>query len=67
MTLKPCPFCGCEAWLYSHGRIFNPGIGHRVECEGACHAMTCYWHTKKEAIEAWNRRATPVAEPQEER
>jgi Lar family restriction alleviation protein len=65
MKLKLCPFCGCEAWLHSHGSIFSTGntIGHRIECEGSCHAMTCYWHTKEQAIEAWNRR-TPVAEPQ---
>ena len=54
--LKPCPFCGCEGWIHS-SRVFDDGaIGYRVECEGQCHAMTCYWHTIKEAIKAWNQR-----------
>lgn len=60
-ALKACPFCGCEAWLYSSPRAFaghcaGGSLGHRVECEGDCHAMTCYWHTKEEAISNWNRR-----------
>ena len=56
--LLPCPFCGCAAWMNSHGSIFHGGImGHRVECQGECHAMTCYWHSKEEALEAWNMRA----------
>ena len=55
--LKPCPFCGDEAWLESHASIFRSEVGHRVECRGECHAMTCYYHDKQEAIEAWNKRA----------
>ncbi len=31
--------------------------GFRIECEGKCHLMTCWWHTKEEAIEHWNMRA----------
>lgn len=58
-TLLPCPFCGDDAWLNSDGGIFEGEIGHRIECEGRCHAMTCYWHTRQEAIDAWNRRAVP--------
>ncbi len=54
--LLGCPFCGDVAWMHSHGSVFNGQMGHRVECEGACHAMTCYWHTKEQAIKAWNTR-----------
>lgn len=56
--IKPCPFCGDLASLNIHGCIFKTGsnIGFRVECEGRCHSMTCYWHTKEEAISAWNAR-----------
>lgn len=58
VTLLPCPFCGCHGWLHAHGQVFTDQMtGYRVECEGACHAMTCYWHTETEAIAAWNRRA----------
>lgn len=57
-VLLPCPFCGDDAWLHCHGGVFSDvKIGYRVECEGECHAMTCYWHTKKEAQDAWNKRA----------
>jgi len=56
--LKPCPFCKGPAWLYCHGAVFRSGPphGYRVECEGECHGMTCYWHTQREAEQAWNRR-----------
>lgn len=57
--LLSCPFCGCLAWLHSDGAAFaksDGGIGYRVECEGNCHAMTCYWHTEQQAVENWNRR-----------
>jgi Lar family restriction alleviation protein len=55
--LKPCPFCGDAAWMKKHGGIFGGDIGYRVECEGRCHAMTCYWHTEAQAVDAWNTRA----------
>ena len=59
--LLPCPFCACEAWVHSNPKAFagHPGLrlGHRVECEGTCHAMTCWWHDKENAIKAWNVRA----------
>lgn len=59
--LLPCPFCACEAWVHSNPKAFSghPGLrlGHRVECEGICHAMTCWWHDKEHAIKAWNVRA----------
>ena len=58
--LKECPFCGCLAWLHTHGGVLSDAReGHRIECEGDCHSMTCYWHTKEEAINIWNTRKAP--------
>jgi Lar family restriction alleviation protein len=55
--LLPCPHCGAFAWIFHEFGIFPAG-GYRVECLSTkCHAMTCYWHTEAQAIEAWNRRA----------
>jgi len=55
-TLDRCPFCGSFASMKCHGSIFPSGPGYRVECEGKCHAMTCYWHTLDEARDHWNMR-----------
>lgn len=52
--LKPCPFCGgktIECYLYD--REF--GIERYKVCCFRCSAQF-YRGTKKEAIEAWNRR-----------
>lgn len=57
VSLKPCPFCGAAAWVHSHARaLSDAAVGHRIECEGECHSMTCYWHTKEQAVAVWNRR-----------
>lgn len=67
--IKNCPFCGCLAWLHTDPRVFAGHTtggqkGHRIECEGDCHAMTCWWHTKEEAIMNWNRRHTEGDPPE---
>lgn len=61
--LKPCPFCGGQAeirvYLASNGKK-----SYTVRCKSMC-AVTCghvengRWRAtlKREAIEAWNRRA----------
>ncbi|MCK5608827.1 hypothetical protein KAR91_43545 [Candidatus Pacearchaeota archaeon] len=63
--LKTCPHCGCLAWITVDNSIFAgqhypdyPGQtkGYRVECQGKCHSMTCWWHTEKQAQETWNMR-----------
>ncbi len=64
--LLPCPFCGDEASVNKDPNIFchqtyegypeNHTEGFRIECEGQCHAMTCWWHTKDEAVKTWNNR-----------
>ena len=60
--LLPCPFCHSLAAMHS-APVFGGDHGFRIECEGICHAMTCYWHTEKQAVSAWNRRAA-LAEPE---
>lgn len=52
--LKPCPFCGGEAKYRPAGGI-SQDYGY-VRCENLCCDQHCYL-PKKEAIEAWNRRA----------
>ena len=56
VELIPCPFCGDLAWVHCHLGVLNSQDGWRVECEGYCHSMTCYWHTREQAVDAWNRR-----------
>lgn len=48
--LKPCPFCGNKAIVYS-----NMDRHHKVECS-VCHVRTLYKLTKTEALRIWNRR-----------
>ena len=55
-SLSGCPFCGGGASI-SAKPVFHGTLGWRVECEGDCHGMTCWWHSKEEAIQNWNRRA----------
>lgn len=60
--LKPCPFCGGEAFLHFdaetravHKNITGKEIGNWVTCK-KCFAESGYCHTTEAAIEAWNRR-----------
>ncbi len=49
--LKPCPFCGAPA------RVFSPGeAAHAVECT-ACVISSSFMETKAEAVSHWNFRA----------
>ena len=53
--LKPCPFCGKQPYIK---HLFDDVIW--VECRNSdCQVIPTTRHkkTKKEAIEAWNRRA----------
>ena len=47
MELKPCPFCGGKAILYTH---------YFCICS-ECQASTRAYGTPEETVEAWNRRA----------
>ena len=59
--LKPCPFCGGEAFTVENLYYCEPGrVGlWTVECNG-CHATTFEYDSEQEAIEAWDRRAEDV-------
>lgn len=51
--LKPCPFCGGENLNVRKGKYM-----WWIECCNAyCGGSSGAKHYKKEAIEAWNRRA----------
>ena len=52
--LKPCPFCGGEAYklkVNDHGFVFFSVVCHE------CHASTNRFTTEALAVEAWDRRA----------
>lgn len=58
--LKPCPFCGKEAWL-GNLKGFERGTAiYRVGCsDPECigyETMCMKFDTKEEALAAWNRR-----------
>jgi len=50
--LKPCPFCGNEAYLTPSGVIAY--CGNTKECDATVNPQ----RGQREAIAAWNRRAT---------
>jgi len=53
--LKPCPFCGGEAYMITH-RFYQLSNTYGVECLD-CHAQTYQLYaTEQKAQEAWNRR-----------
>ena len=64
--LRECVHCECSALVVINPGCFSgnrdenanllPSSGYRVECQGMCHAMTCWWHTEQEAIDRWNAR-----------
>ena len=68
--LEPCPHCNCLAHVHMDCSIFAGAIypgkmsshGWRVECEGDCHSMTCWWHTEQEATDHWNMRVVEAAQ-----
>jgi len=60
--LKPCPFCGDGHAPTSIVRLGKNGWRdhHAVLCDygaGGCGAESGWYHSREEAIEAWNRRA----------
>lgn len=59
--LKPCPFCGCEAYIneippHKHFIVNLPDfLGYTfIECTGCSCAIGV--ETTEKAIEVWNRR-----------
>ncbi|CAB3643315.1 hypothetical protein LMG26685_02151 [Achromobacter mucicolens] len=62
--LKPCPFCGSEAFATYKTDDDDDIRRHSVHCRGRCGAQmggSCVTHYSEEsAVNAWNRR-TPDA------
>lgn len=62
--LKPCPFCGSEAWMiYTNDNHKRPCIQCKFGAfkEPKCplsHLVAWDYKTEQEAIEAWNRRTS---------
>ena len=57
--LKPCPFCGGEAFFHE---IVEYGV--KVVCKN-CWNESKFYHDKIDAIEAWNKRTQPEFTPDE--
>ena len=56
-VLKKCPFCGGEAEIFCDTEM--GGTQYRVRCTNCPADVGRYWYWKeKDAIEAWNRRAS---------
>lgn len=55
--LKLCPFCGGKAILEKYQEFGGKNV-YQVYCPDATTQVRTKWfHTEKEAVEAWNRRA----------
>lgn len=61
--LKPCPFCGGEAYSITQftGSFDELVAHHSVSCHG-CGVVAFHEETEAEAIDAWNTRAYYEAE-----
>ena len=62
--LKPCPFCGSEAGLFSKPNERKQSLSPllwAVRCL-RCNANQFFYSSDHDAIEAWNRRASDVGE-----
>ena len=55
--LKPCPFCGGEPYIKQYKDFYL----YKVICEN-CYIETGGWREKRNAVKAWNRRHSNVAE-----
>jgi hypothetical protein len=72
-ALKPCPFCGGEANVeVRHSKVSGVRDRYFPSClDSDCAAFIVdpysTWATKREAIAAWNTRATPSPSTDEER
>lgn len=56
--LKPCPFCGCAAYLWNmaDSEIYVVGCNGVSTCPGNIGKMAPIYYTKELAIKYWNRR-----------
>lgn len=70
-SILPCPFCGCTAsveefasGLLVAGVTFSVGCDSTSEADCMGYQSFTTFNTRKEAIEAWNKRA-PAAKQAE--
>lgn len=56
IKLKSCPFCGGEARVMPPKGFVSYVAHYWVSCKN-CHVQTDFVTSRKEAMEAWNRRA----------
>ena len=63
--LKPCPFCGGEAYIDREDCYGVQDDYYMVHCEKCSlqFGFCSMFESEEEAIEAWNRRADNEAEP----
>jgi len=54
-NLKPCPFCGAEAYMWS----WNYGVAIQCSNFSYMHWIEVRGQTIEEAIEKWNARIEP--------
>ena len=57
IELKPCPFCGGEAFLQSHRVMGDERFTESWVLCLDCLGQTRQYLSAKKAIEAWNRRS----------
>lgn len=56
--MLPCPFCGSKAAIEEYD-YYDDGPDYSVQCTNiacACSGPYRFWHTKEEAVKAWNHR-----------
>ena len=53
--LKPCPFCGSEADVYTWRNELERINPTKIQCK-MCGASTLTYDRVKQAYDAWNRR-----------
>lgn len=56
IKLKPCPFCGSEADIFTSDEVGYLGNDrYTVKC-GNCFCGTGHYKDRGRSVEAWNRR-----------
>ena len=55
--LKPCPFCGCGAWIHEHTCIKGRQTYYTTHCMGCGVSDLKHHKSEEDAAIAWNRRA----------
>ena len=58
MELKPCPFCGSDRVNVTENKFQHLFNSFGVKCFNCKTESYQFFDSRKEAIEAWNRRAS---------